>query len=860
MLENKALIVRLKCGNAQALEEIYHSYKDELLTMTSLLLAGGAEAEEVLREVFVSFAKAAAGFGLGTNLRGHLIHYLVNTVRDKLRDNIYEVTELELGKRPGLTIEQAGQSPDSREQAELLCAALATVTLQQREAVVLHLQGRMSFQEIASLQDTTINTVQGRYRYGLEKLTETAGGIGGAEESIKNLRLITKEQADESIIKDASAALAESTQAQPAGGWLSICEWILKSRLAQAAAAAVVIVAILSAGVLFSVLREQTDQVTDRLVQNETPVAKSAKTTDPNIDLMLETELEKIGRLFAAGDVAALAKIAAAGPFESQFALLNYLEKQGDSIPGELLDRLLAEGRKLGIDNSFAEIIEKVKARAMAAKKGTFELVVLDKKTSEAVEEASIDFVIGDTSQKGTTDSQGLCRIDLGQQRPDYVRMLVRKEGFVPILISYPYEDTRGGYMLLLERGNSIGGIVESSDGKPIEGATVYLRIKAGEGIEKTAILDYPVKTDSQGKWKCQIAPENFEYIGVKLSHAEFLDDEQYRTMTEDAQALQDMTAVLVMEKAAGVQDSESELTVGRIYLPDGTPAAQADIIICRESETVEVYNGEIMQKQLFQNFRTDADGRFSFSAPRWNYVLVIVHGQGYAEATRSRFHSNPEITLKRWGRVEGELRIGSQAGWGEIVTLFYQSDDETDKPQVNYSCESITGVNGEFVFEWAVSGRAIIARKIDLGEGRIVLSNSITGDTQNGETAAVSIGGTGTAVTGKIVFPSDYQGDADFSNSYGTLTVRSAVDQETPWQRLKQWGFVIEDDGSFWIDDVPPGRYEMMVRLFEPGSNQDTGRYMGDIDFDFDVPPPPAEAISDEPLDLGVILIYMEN
>jgi len=36
--------------------------------------------------------------------------------------------------------------------------------------IALHLHGGLKFKQIAGLQKTSINTVQSRYRYGLEKL------------------------------------------------------------------------------------------------------------------------------------------------------------------------------------------------------------------------------------------------------------------------------------------------------------------------------------------------------------------------------------------------------------------------------------------------------------------------------------------------------------------------------------------------------------------------------------------------------------------------------------------------------------------------------------------------------------------
>ena len=47
---------------------------------------------------------------------------------------------------------------------------MAQLPYEQREAVNLYLQGDLTFRQIAVIQNVSINTVQGRYRYGITKL------------------------------------------------------------------------------------------------------------------------------------------------------------------------------------------------------------------------------------------------------------------------------------------------------------------------------------------------------------------------------------------------------------------------------------------------------------------------------------------------------------------------------------------------------------------------------------------------------------------------------------------------------------------------------------------------------------------
>ena len=62
------------------------------------------------------------------------------------------------------------------EELELLSNALAQIPYEQREVVTLYMQGDMTFRQIAKIQDASVNTIRGRYRYGLSKLQSILNG------------------------------------------------------------------------------------------------------------------------------------------------------------------------------------------------------------------------------------------------------------------------------------------------------------------------------------------------------------------------------------------------------------------------------------------------------------------------------------------------------------------------------------------------------------------------------------------------------------------------------------------------------------------------------------------------------------
>ncbi len=176
MLEDKLLIWKLKCGNRDALCLLYEKYKDTLRTIAGSMLRDSHAAEDVLHDVFVAFAEKAGQFRIRTNLKGYLITCLVNRVRDEFRRKHPQMIELDKAGQIGSDADCPESRIRAKELSRVLTDALAAIPFEQREVIVLHLNGGLKFREIAKVQQASISTVHGRYRYGLKKLRTILNG------------------------------------------------------------------------------------------------------------------------------------------------------------------------------------------------------------------------------------------------------------------------------------------------------------------------------------------------------------------------------------------------------------------------------------------------------------------------------------------------------------------------------------------------------------------------------------------------------------------------------------------------------------------------------------------------------------
>jgi len=176
-MEDKLLVFQCKRGSREALTRIYEKHKADLLLLAMALLNDKTAAEDVVHDVFLSFVRNLDGFRLTGSLKGYLLTCAANHARN------WNKAERVRLRGTGHTPEPAAQIVDDpvetlacNEQLEILSGALADLPFEQREALMLHLHGQMTFQAIARARQISTNTAKSRYRYGVDKLRSILNG------------------------------------------------------------------------------------------------------------------------------------------------------------------------------------------------------------------------------------------------------------------------------------------------------------------------------------------------------------------------------------------------------------------------------------------------------------------------------------------------------------------------------------------------------------------------------------------------------------------------------------------------------------------------------------------------------------
>jgi RNA polymerase sigma-70 factor, ECF subfamily len=170
MFEDRHIFKQLQKGDKDALRRLYEKYSDTLVSVAVSLVTDIQTAEDCLHDAFVDFATRAPLLRIHGNLRSYLISCVANHARDLLRKKArLSNMDLELLNLAVDTVD-VNSTLITSEDAEKVYVALGKLPYEQREVFALHVQADLTFREIAKSVGESINTVQSRYRYGIEKL------------------------------------------------------------------------------------------------------------------------------------------------------------------------------------------------------------------------------------------------------------------------------------------------------------------------------------------------------------------------------------------------------------------------------------------------------------------------------------------------------------------------------------------------------------------------------------------------------------------------------------------------------------------------------------------------------------------
>lgn len=169
-MKDKLLVINCKSGSTEALARIYEKYKTDMLVLAMALLNDKSVVEDVMHDVFLTFAENIEKFSLTGSLKGYLLTCLANRARNLNKAKHRQNIEPESAEPVSSGLDEPIGAIICNEQLQQLSNAMAELPYDQREVIMLHFQAGMTFRIIGRSLGVSANTAKSRYRYGLDKL------------------------------------------------------------------------------------------------------------------------------------------------------------------------------------------------------------------------------------------------------------------------------------------------------------------------------------------------------------------------------------------------------------------------------------------------------------------------------------------------------------------------------------------------------------------------------------------------------------------------------------------------------------------------------------------------------------------
>ena len=274
------------------------------------------------------------------------------------------------------------------------------------------------------------------------------------------------------------------------------------------------------------------------------------------------------------------------------------------------------------------------------------EIRVLNPADGRPLAGASVAWRIGDgKSVSVSSDAAGKVKISIPRKPGGTVRVTASKDGFAPMSMRWEPDKVPAKFDLPLPEAQTLSGRVMDEKGKPVADAAISLILPQRLAGPRVALEEFPVKSNPDGRWRCDFVPEDAAYVFVEVSHPEF----ESPTGEVTLESLRAGTAELKLHTVVTVR--------GRVLDEAGLAVPNAELMLGRERD--------IWPSSSTLETRTDAEGRFEFPRLLLEKRLLGTHAPAFAPALKlidiKRDTPLVEIRLKRG--VPLRIRLADQSG-----------------------------------------------------------------------------------------------------------------------------------------------------------------------------------------------------
>lgn len=177
---DESLIARYAHGDPKAFERLYRRHEMRTWRFLHRAVRDRATAEELLQEVWFAVARDAVRYQPSARFTTWLFTIAHHRLIDSIRARRPHVSLEVLGYEAEPVVQQltAGTGADplaaalARDQAAVLAHALTQLPEEQREALLLQMEGELTVEEVAAIMNSSFETTKSRLRYARTRLRE----------------------------------------------------------------------------------------------------------------------------------------------------------------------------------------------------------------------------------------------------------------------------------------------------------------------------------------------------------------------------------------------------------------------------------------------------------------------------------------------------------------------------------------------------------------------------------------------------------------------------------------------------------------------------------------------------------------
>lgn len=438
---------------------------------------------------------------------------------------------------------------------------------------------------------------------------------------------------------------------------------------------------------------------------------------------------------------------------------------------------------------------------------------------------------------------------------------------------------------ITLEPWGKVKGTIRRG-GHPSAMETLYLSFGGSLSSESLGMF-IPTITDDNGNFTfdfappvdCQIYAETpTEDMPARLTSEKEFHVQPGKTakLAIDASEKPIVDLNRARERIVSYSEVPKQSLQGFVFLPNGKPAADTEVGIADQEHELRIGDGDLVAGPLNPNVaRTAHNGSFSVPWPSAGTRLFIANTEGVADLSIGDVTNGIKIVLKPWARVKGTMRLNHRAAPGLQIHL-HQIDNMVGWD--GFHVDATTDPGGHFFFAHVLPGQCGLGRWIELGHGARSTSDILQFDLAPGESTNIICGGDGRPVTGKLdlTLGKGVPADADLavnihtdlpflphaSGNMSSLTIgeirrrRQSAQGKQARAAFRSYVGHVAADGSFQVDDVPPGSYQISIDGYVWNAQGPNSRIQGIPGITHIVVPPLTDPDKCEPYDLGRIKV----